>query len=217
MDKDIFEVETFCINPSLDKYKRLSSSKHLRNILGASFDIWDACVRFKYSEEWSLKPDPDHETNIDNLYKSTTKKTCNRSVLYKLWHMFFATGELKPALLAYKLAGEASYDRRFCDVSIDLYIRYNELYRKEDPTNAVFLSINESIKKSENEIKLNMLTIDTGVIVPDKSKPEDFSKTAETLAPEDKSLEKKKKVKEASKLFDEIGKDIFTKHQVSKK
>jgi hypothetical protein len=152
-------------------------------------------------------------------------------LLYKAWGMFLATAELKYLQIAFEVAGNSRSSGSVKSIAIKLYQDAKEYYNENAYTALdasrilpeCYIAFGEMedkifekqklIKELEKENLMRRYVSETEQKFPDPL--EQAKKIADQLledsdlTPEEK--EKKKKIKAASKLFDEIAGDVFNK------
>ena len=210
-------IEDFFLNPSSEIYDKINCSTKLKNQLGDLYDIWSMSVICKYGTSWGIATSgfqDKYDIELKRIYLLADVKP-SENILYKLWYIFFATGELKPLEFAYKIAGNPGSSSRLRDTALDLY----QKYRGSFSTTEAFVKLDEQIEKKREQ--LSQLEADSSILDEVKDFKFTESKTTEpsSMKPEpgpEMTPEKAVKMKEAADVFDRVSKSIFNQHRLSK-
>lgn len=151
-----YDLQAFCLNPTVTKYKEICSCEPLRRNEADDFVIWQMAVLFKFGSKWGLPScdgaDESHTCNNNECVVSASNKFLDldeqlcgcyqgddyipgralgnpsRTIANKLWHMYFGTGELKYADLVYQLMGHVQLPVDSRRYIADIYKNVRELY-----------------------------------------------------------------------------------------
>jgi hypothetical protein len=221
MEIDIANMRFFCLNPSYENFKSINNNKTLIMREGESYRIWYDTVLGLYGDRWGLDT-----ANIDigKMIGSLQAKMLLRptkSLLEQTWAVFFASGNIDILSMAFEVGGNARASKILREDAVrmfttvrDEYQSYAALDEHVSSANGVFNRFQVILDQKTKELEKNDYDDVTAADIINKlatSTPPKPNIEEPIDEKEIKSNEKKKKIEKASKLYDSIATDIFSR------
>lgn len=158
-----FDLQKFCLQPSLEKFTEICSCVSVRRNEEAGFASWRTACLYKYGEDWNLNADPEDERkaiqNVEFVFSIEDEKLCKKAIAeptqsnaVKLIYIFFALGELKYIDLFYQCMGHEKLPMQTRQYLVGIYKNTREMYK---------LAVSDLLSKNPNHFDELGLTIST--------------------------------------------------------
>jgi hypothetical protein len=213
----------FSLDPSVENYNKIVSSKKTQNTLAEFFTAWQPAVLLQHYDDpaWEAvekKPKSILEEEVKKIKVDVMSKLValpRLGLLFYAWGLFFATGELSYLESAFEVAGNSRSSGSVKSIAIKLFEDTKDYYngvenvhemRNKSACFAAFGDMQDTISDKEKVLKeLESENLFRKYVGETKQK---FPELAQETPEERKE---KKKVREAGRLFDKIADDIFNK------
>jgi hypothetical protein len=128
----LLSMQFFCLDPRLELYNEICSSKTVQNQQADFINLWKNAAISTYGDAWGMLNDDietaqnEHRFIVDKL---TNTKIPTSETADKLWYIFFATGKVDDLENIWALSGARMIDPQVANIMADRYVTFKGAYK----------------------------------------------------------------------------------------